>query len=251
MLLRISLVVSILAGAATLYFSHFQVAERITTLTSDLDTSRSNEQSARQAETAARSAEKEAKDNLSKAVEELATTSEQLETTTASLAVQQKRANELFEELTTTTRERNQSRQELAAYRVIGFTPDQLRTLSTELKQLTAEKDTYIAENQILLRKITQLEFDLSRYVGPREQEVELPVGLKGRVLAVDPKYDFVVLNIGGNQGVLANGKMLVNREGKLIAKVRITKVEADRSIANILPEWKQADVSEGDQVLY
>lgn len=251
MLLRISLVVSILAGGAALYFSHFQVAEKITTLTSDLQTSRSNEQAARQAESSARTAEKLAKDELDAKSKELIATSDALETTKASLAVQQKRADQLFDERQGVLRDLNQSRQELARFNATGFTADQLLTLASDLNQLTAEKETYIAENGILLKNINRLEYELSRYVGPREQEIELPVGLKGRILAVDPKYDFVVLNIGGNQGVLENGKMLVNRDGKLVAKVRITKVEPDRSIANILPEWKQAEVTEGDQVLY
>ena len=65
------------------------------------------------------------------------------------------------------------------------------------------------------------------------------------------PKYDFVVLDIGGNQGVLERGVMLVNRGGKLVAKVRIASVTPERSIANILPEWRQSEVIEGDQVLY
>jgi hypothetical protein len=44
---------------------------------------------------------------------------------------------------------------------------------------------------------------------------------------------------------------MLVNRDGRLVAKVQITRVEANRAIANIMPEWKQDDVLEGDQVVY
>jgi hypothetical protein len=36
-----------------------------------------------------------------------------------------------------------------------------------------------------------------------------------------------------------------------LIAKVRISTVETNRSIANVLREWKQSDIMEGDQVLY
>jgi hypothetical protein len=35
------------------------------------------------------------------------------------------------------------------------------------------------------------------------------------------------------------------------VAKVRVTKVEPNRSIANIMPDWKQAEVMEGDQVVY
>lgn len=251
MLLRLSLVVSILAGGAALYFTHFKVSEKISTLTSDLNTSQTNEQTARQARQRAEAAEQTAKDELESATQELAVKTEALQTATASLTVQKDRADRNFEDLTARTRERNQARQELSTYKVAGLSPEQILGLANELNKISAERDAFIAENGILLDNITQLEYELSRYTGTKEPEVELPVGLKGRIVAVDPRYDFVVLNIGGNQGVLENGKMLVNRDGRLVAKVRITKVEPDRCIANILPEWKQAEVSEGDQVLY
>ena len=94
------------------------------------------------------------------------------------------------------------------------------------------------------------LQTELKRYTGDRAPEVPLPAGLRGKVLAVDPKYDFVVLDIGGNQGVLEHGTMLVNRNGKLVGTVRITRVEPNRSVANVIAELKQSDVMEGDQVI-
>ena len=81
-------------------------------------------------------------------------------------------------------------------------------------------------------------------------RDVDLPPALKGKIIAVDPKYEFVVLNIGLDDGVLARGEMLVNRSGKLVAKVRILTAEPHRSVANVLPDWKQGEIMEGDIVL-
>ena len=67
----------------------------------------------------------------------------------------------------------------------------------------------------------------------------------------MDPKYEFVVLNIGGNQGAKERGEMLINRNGRLIGKVRITSVLPDKSIANVIKAWKQDEPFEGDEVLY
>ena len=78
---------------------------------------------------------------------------------------------------------------------------------------------------------------------------MKLPADLKGQVVVVDPKWDFVVLDIGDEQGVLQDGEMLVSRNGKLVAKVIVRTVEKDRSIANIVPGWKLGEVFEGDQV--
>ena len=78
-----------------------------------------------------------------------------------------------------------------------------------------------------------------------------LPVGLAGKVLVVDPKWSFVVLNIGEKQGAVRRGVLLVSRNSKLIGKVRISSTQAERSIANIMPGWKLGEIAEGDQVLY
>jgi hypothetical protein len=43
---------------------------------------------------------------------------------------------------------------------------------------------------------------------------------------------------------------MLVNRDGKLVAKVRLSRVEENQSVANVMSEWKQADVQVGDIVM-
>ena len=40
---------------------------------------------------------------------------------------------------------------------------------------------------------------------------------------------------------------MLVNRNGKLVAKVIIRSMQKDRSIANVMPGWEVGAVMEGD----
>jgi hypothetical protein len=78
---------------------------------------------------------------------------------------------------------------------------------------------------------------------------VTLRADLHGKIIVVDPKWDFVVLNIGEDQGVKPEGELLVSREGKLVAKVIVRTVEKDRSIANLVPGWKLGDMFEGDEV--
>jgi hypothetical protein len=86
----------------------------------------------------------------------------------------------------------------------------------------------------------------LAMYEEP-DHSVKLPPGLKGKVINVDPKWDFVVLNIGGDQEAVEGGEMLVSRGGKLVAKVIIRRVEKNYSIANIVPGWKLGELIEGD----
>jgi hypothetical protein len=159
---------------------------------------------------------------------------------TSALAERERRTND---ELTRVRGERDQARTELSIWSALGVTPEQIRGFQQQLAKLQAQ-------NKFLVRQNSELEFKLSRYEGP-EKEVKMPTILTGKVLAVDSKYEFVVLNIGGNQGVAKNGKLLVHRDGKLVAKLRVTTVESNSSIANIMPDWKVATVREGDQVIH
>jgi regulator of replication initiation timing len=248
-MLRISLVIAILAGLGVLYFTHFNVQESITTLRTDLEESQRVATQARSAEQTAKVEASRAREELAEAAKQLNQRTAALEATTQTLAEQERRANQLFDELSAITRERNEARQELATWRALGLGVDEVEQLHAQTRRAREERDAYLAENQILVRANNQLQARLSRYEG--DPEVQLPVGLRGNVLAVDPKYDFVVLDIGENQGVVENARMLVNRNGKLVGKVLITRVHPNRSIANVLPDAKQDEIMEGDQVFY
>jgi Skp family chaperone for outer membrane proteins len=248
MLLRISLVVAILAGLATLFFSHTKVADRIATLTTERDTAQGAQRTAEEAQHKAEKERRLAKEELDKANKNLDAKSAALDAATTKLAEQQKRANEDSEKLTKVTGELNDAQTELASWKALGVTVEQIKNAKDNLAKSNQERDAFADENKILLRRNTELASELSRYKG-EEIEPKMPP-VRGKVLTVDPKYDFVVLNVGGNQGIVQNGRLLVDRDGKLVAKLRITKVEPNRSIANILPDWKQTEVMEGDQVL-
>lgn len=80
-----------------------------------------------------------------------------------------------------------------------------------------------------------------------------LKKGLEGRVLAVNPAWNFVVLSIGDKQGVVNNAELLIKRSGQYLGKVRITSVEPSTSIADIVANTLPAGVAvqPGDSVIY
>ena len=58
------------------------------------------------------------------------------------------------------------------------------------------------------------------------------------------------MINVGEDQGILKEGRLYVSRDGKLVAKLRVTSVEKDRCIANVMDGWRVGDVVEGDSVI-
>jgi outer membrane murein-binding lipoprotein Lpp len=250
MLLRISLIFAILAGIGALAVSQLKVHTKITELTNERDQLATDLNQARVEADTAKNNERRAKEAQEKAERDLAETRANLDAMTARANEQQRRADGLQAELNETILERNRAQQQLSQWTVFGLSPQQIEQRLAQIAELRKEKDGLAAENTTLARELRVVKNRLALYEGDN-QKVELPVGLKGKVTAVDPEWNFVVLDIGQTQGVLERGEMMVHRDGKLVAKVRIVRVEPDRSIANVLPGWKQADVLEGDQVLY
>jgi myosin heavy subunit len=249
MLLRISLIIAILAGLAVGTLNIIKVKEKITTLYSERDSERQQKETA-QSELA------QTKKDLDKTTADLKLTKQTLDTTTeerdraqADLAATTKRADKLTEDLKKTTAERDTAQQELAAYEVTGVKPEQIISMRNSFKTLQDNLDAMIAENKVLGNNIKKLKNELAIYKTP-EYIVPLPPNLRGKVLVADPKWNFVVVNIGEDQGVLEHGELLVNRDGRLVAKVKIRSVQKDRAIANVLPGWQLGDVLEGDQVI-
>ena len=77
--------------------------------------------------------------------------------------------------------------------------------------------------------------------------------GTSGKVMAVNPGWGFAVLSIGDKQGAAANKIMIVGRAGQSIGKVKITSVENNQSIADIIPGSfvKGMYVEPGDEVIF
>ena len=77
--------------------------------------------------------------------------------------------------------------------------------------------------------------------------------GVRGTVLAYNQAYNFVVLNLGGRNGVETNSEMLVVRDGTLIGKIRISSVEPATAIGDIITSSlaRGVQVQPGDTVIY
>jgi hypothetical protein len=127
--------------------------------------------------------------------------------------------------------------------------------LQAQLDEARHQLENAERENSFLSEKIrtaqdrsTQLE---------EEKKRRLPMagktGVRGTVLAVNQAYNFVVLNLGGRQGVEPNAEMLVLRDGTLIAKIRVSSVEPSTAIGDIITSSlaRGVQVQPGDVVVY
>ncbi len=248
MLIRISLIVAIVAALAAGALSFTQVRGKINTLMQQRDGYHGERDVARTELASTKKTLATTQDTLKQTQQDLDTAKADRDKAVATAAVQSKRADDLSDKLTKAAADRDEAQGKLAAYTDSGLTAKEVADLSRSLKNAQNAIEAMNEEKLLMSRTIDRLRNQIDEIMGTN-YVVTLPATLKGRILAVDPKWDFVVLNIGDGQGVKEDGELLVSRDGRLVAKVIVRSIQKDRCIANIVPGWKLGDVIEGDEV--
>jgi cell shape-determining protein MreC len=248
MLIRISLILAVIAALAVGVVNFVFVKDKINTLVTDRNTNRDGWH-ATQAELAqTNKVLVKTQGDLKQTQQDLADTQADRDKAVANALAQSKRADQLSDQLAKTTQERDDAQNDLAAYKATGLSADQVGKLNRTLKDTQDLVQVAKQEYAVLQHERDRIQNRLDKYEG-NSTDVVLRADLKGKIVVVDPKWDFVVLNIGDDQGVKENGELLVSRDGKLVAKVIVRTVEKDRCIANIVPGWKLGEMIEGDEV--
>jgi len=141
----------------------------------------------------------------------------------------------------------------------------ELAQANTEIGQLEDDKGELQVQLDGLSDKLMQAEDvrrDLEDQIVTLEQAIdridvaEMPSakklkGLTGKVLFVNPYWNFVILDIGSETGLVPDAQMLVHRDDRLIGKVNISSVEENMAVAEIVNDWEQVPIREGDYVLF
>ncbi len=148
--------------------------------------------------------------------------------------------------------------------------------LNTQLSKLSTERDTLQQQLDETKKAQRTLEAKLSEFsrvptvqlekvmVSTSEQErppMPIPIqpigavtsaihtGSNGQVLVINRDYDFVVVDMGKNQGLSVGQQFKVVRGDEVIGTVKVEKVYDDLSAAAILSDTKADLIREGDQV--
>lgn len=154
---------------------------------------------------------------------------------------------------------------------------DKLAKAEEQLNQANAKveslnKDVEKAKNDISVWK-KKYNVAIGNEEDPEKTVVELPPApdelvkkLEGKIVEVNGKWDFVVIDLGKNSKLsipegkkkkdiavpLPEGKvMMVCRDNEYIAKIRITRVNDNTSIADILTDVRNGNVQVGDKVFF
>lgn len=223
---------------------------------------------------------------------ELASTKDTLQKTSTELDTAKKDIEAKAQEITTLTGEKDKLNTELTATKQqvtdaqakLTEAEGNVSTLTAEATAAKEKIDALTTENETLKKSSTtgqtaeapdtQAQLDELKAVNAKLEEqvaglksevasaqaavaeyrnnVSRP-GIQGTILAVNQAWNFVVLSLGDRQGLKSNSELLVQRDGQLLGKVRVTSVEPSTSIADILVRTvpRGFSIMPGDKVIY
>lgn len=101
-------------------------------------------------------------------------------------------------------------------------------------------------------RYITKIERELKTCLGQNDTN-NLPRGVQGQISVVNTNWNFVVMDILPDSGLVPLSDITVQRADKLVGKVRISEVRREQRIAlgEILLDYQQMTPARGDTVFY
>lgn len=109
----------------------------------------------------------------------------------------------------------------------------QLEEIKTAKESLEKKLKQTLAKKGIKLEKIV---------VKPETGEI-VP---EGQVLVVNREFDFVVVNLGENDGLKVGSKLQVYKDDEMLGNVEVEKIYGNMSAATILPDAQKDKIKEG-----
>ena len=126
--------------------------------------------------------------------------------------------------------------------------------LFTELNELSEKTKVAESENKLLATAKSKVEEELKKL--RTEIEMTKPgstksIALSGKIVAVNPTWNFVIIDLGKNDSVVEGLTMVLYRGDKMIGKIKTVTVDAQTSVADVLPGTPASAIEIGDQVVY
>ena len=259
MVARVLLISSILIGFVSAYFG-YQTKERAVVLQDTLKTTKT---SLAQTTTKLKTTEKEldgtkttleeTKGTLKQREDELGTIKGQLDTAKSDLAKAQTDVEGKDKELADAKAKLDE------AMKAGGANPGELAQKIKDLQDAKNKAEIELAESKQIAEALKAQADQLQASADAKDTVIKgykdntVRQGLSGKVVAYNPGWNFVVLNIGDKAGLKSGVPMLVLRGGNMVGKLKVTSVEPNTAIADVLPGTiaRGDSVQPGDSVVY
>ncbi len=134
---------------------------------------------------------------------------------------------------------------------VIASLEDEKATLTAQVADLNNQVTSMQDQIAQLEEDKSVLETQLEKCDKELHKEITMAAGTTAKIIYANAEWNFVVIDIGSNQGAQTTAEMIVHRGENMIGKIRLSAIRDDVSIAEVLPEFQKETVKEGDNVLF
>lgn len=126
---------------------------------------------------------------------------------------------------------------------------NQVVTLTDEVNRMEGNSRTLQEHNDMLLVQNAKMAKVMRKLEVTVDTDVDgIAPRVDGIVTAVSDK-DFIEISLGSDDGLRKNHLMEVYRQNSYVGRVEIVKVEPDRAVAKIIPEFRRGIIKKGDRV--
>ena len=194
--------------------------------------------------------------DLAQAQQELAKAVEAQETLTRSVEDREREITRLNTDLEQTSSQKKQAADQLTQ---LQTERDAIKQQLADLEQAKNELEAKVMELSdrptVELDKVVVSGEPSGSLASASPDSRALPVSTTtassatGQVVVVNREYDFIVMNMGKNQGLTVGQEFKIVRGSEVLGKVKVERVYDELSAAAILPESKKDSIREGDAV--
>ncbi|MEM1068709.1 MAG: hypothetical protein AAGG48_29770 [Planctomycetota bacterium] len=143
--------------------------------------------------------------------------------------------------LRTSIRSEQQDRDELFA---------QALQLTDEMNRLRGFKQQLEQRNRQLMAQVTRFEEVVAaKGIDINDPLDGAPPERNGNILQIDRPTSLVLVSIGYDEGLRKGHFLEVTRKGRYVGKLKVKNIEPDRAVAEILKDYSEGILQEGDRV--
>ncbi|MGI9442566.1 MAG: hypothetical protein ACR2N1_08875 [Rubripirellula sp.] len=122
--------------------------------------------------------------------------------------------------------------------------------LTDQMNVLRGFKQRLEQRNKQLMAQATRFEEVIAaRGIDINEPLDGAPPERNGNILQIDRPSHLVLISIGSDEGLRAGHFLEVTRAGRYVGKLKVRNTEPDRSVAEILKDYSEGILQEGDRV--
>ncbi len=126
----------------------------------------------------------------------------------------------------------------------------QVLALTDDMNKLRGFKNQLQDRNEQLMAQITRFtEVTQAKGIDINEPLDGAPPDRNGNILQIDRPTSLVLVSIGYDEGLREGHFLEVTRAGRYIGKLKVRKTETDRAVAEILADYSDGILQEGDRV--